>query len=294
MVLAAIFPALMLLVLFFFDHNVSSILAQDAKFNLQKPPAFNYDFAVLGACVVLCGVLGVPPGNGLIPQAPLHVRALAVVEYEDTPGGKREVYAGVVEKRWSNLLQSVMCLLTVFAFPVLKTIPQSVLSGTFLYMGVSGFYGNGLYDRLCCMLMQPARRPDFDFVVAVPWRQVERYTLLQFSSVVLIFFVSFNFFMPEGSAPVAVLFPLFIAVLIPLREQWVPTKFAASELAVLDPSNEDAEDLAQKEAAEDRTKPPLEPGDVFKADRFTPIPREEEEKRDGGGGSEGAPAFAPI
>jgi MFS superfamily sulfate permease-like transporter len=129
MVFMAILPAIMLLILFFFDHNVSSIMAQDPKFNLQKPSAYNLDFAVLGVSVVLCGVFGVPPGNGLIPQAPLHVRALAVVEYEDTPGGKREVYTAVVEKRWSNLLQSVLVLITAFLFPVLKLIPQAVLSG---------------------------------------------------------------------------------------------------------------------------------------------------------------------
>ena len=81
MIIAAIGPALMLLVirlcalylfyihhviyqpiacplrkiLFFFDHNVSSILAQDPKFNLKKPPAFNWDFTVLGVLVALCG-----------------------------------------------------------------------------------------------------------------------------------------------------------------------------------------------------------------------------------------------
>jgi len=262
-------------VLFFFDHNVSSILAQDAKFNLVKPPSFDYDFAVLGALLVLCGIIGVPPGNGLIPQAPLHVRALAVIEYEDTPGGKREVYKGVVEKRWSNLLQSLGCFLTVFLFPVIKTIPQSVLSGTFLYMGMSGFYGNGLYDRLGCLFMEVERRPDFDFIKHVPFPQMTRWTLLQFFSVVLIFFVSFNFFMPEGSAPIAVLFPVIIAILIPLREKWLPTKFTVEEIKYLDPSDGDAEDNAEKEAAYDRTKPPVAPNEVHKADRFTPIPTDE-------------------
>ena len=85
------------------------------------------------------GVLGIPPGNGLIPQAPLHVRALATVDYEETPAGQREIYHSVVEKRWSNLFQSIMCLLTLFLFPIIKTIPESVLAGTFLYMGASGY-----------------------------------------------------------------------------------------------------------------------------------------------------------
>ena len=33
--------------LFFFDHNVSSQLAQQEQFNLKKPPAYHYDFMLL-------------------------------------------------------------------------------------------------------------------------------------------------------------------------------------------------------------------------------------------------------
>mmetsp|Transcript_5042 Transcript_5042/g.11855 ORF Transcript_5042/g.11855 Transcript_5042/m.11855 type:complete len:618 (-) Transcript_5042:282-2135(-) len=259
MVFVAIFPALMLLILFFFDHNVSSILAQDPKFNLKKPPAFNWDFAVLGFGVMLCGVFGVPPGNGLIPQAPLHVRALAVVEYEDTPGGRREVYAAVVEKRWSNLIQSVLCLITIFLFPLLKLIPQAVLAGTFLYMGASGFFGNALWDRFNCMLMEAKRRPDYDFVTKVGWPQVRKYTLLQLFSVALIFFVAFNFFMPEGSPSVAVVFPVIIAILIPLREFWIPTEWEPEELLVLDPPADASADPPADEETNSGPEAPEEP-----------------------------------
>lgn len=276
MVFIAILPAAMLLILFFFDHNVSSIMAQDPKFNLRKPASYNFDFAVLGCCVILCGIFGLPPGNGLIPQAPLHVRALAVVEYVDTPGGKREVYSEVVEKRWSNLLQSILCLLSVFLFPVLKLIPQAVLSGTFLYMGTSGFIGNGMFDRLECIFMQADRRPDLDFIRHVPWGQVLLYTILQLVSVVIIFVISFNFFLPDDSPSVAILFPIFIAILIPFRERWIPTHFTATELLHLDPPADLAEDLAQKEADFERTKPQLAPEDIslFQAfGRGRPMPR---------------------
>ena len=59
---------------------MSSLLSQSERFHLAKPPSYHYDYAVLGLILVLCGLLGVPPGNGLIPQAPLHVRALATIE----------------------------------------------------------------------------------------------------------------------------------------------------------------------------------------------------------------------
>ncbi len=58
----------MLTALFYFDHNVSSLLSQRQAMNLRKPAAYNWDFVVVGLMVVVCGVLGIPPTNGLIPQ----------------------------------------------------------------------------------------------------------------------------------------------------------------------------------------------------------------------------------
>jgi hypothetical protein len=203
-----------------------------------------------------------PPGNGLIPQAPLHVRALAVVDYVDTPGGKREVYTSVVEKRWSNFIQSILTIVTIFLFPVLKLIPQAVLSGIFIYMGASGFIGNGLFERLGLLFMQAERRPAFKFLEFVPFAQVAEYTLIQAAAVLIIFVVSFNFFLNEGAPSIAIIFPLLIAALIPIRERFIPTRFSELELNHLDPPAEVAEDLAQKTSDYDRTKPSLTAQDL--------------------------------
>ncbi|KAH9924631.1 anion exchanging protein [Epithele typhae] len=66
-------------VLFFFDHNVSSLMAQGTSFPLRKPPGFHHDFFLLGITTFLAGVLGVPAPNGLIPQAPIHTTSLLVM-----------------------------------------------------------------------------------------------------------------------------------------------------------------------------------------------------------------------
>ncbi|KAL6064778.1 Anion transporter [Balamuthia mandrillaris] len=79
-IVLALAPGTLLTVLFFFDHNVSSLLSQRAEFNLKKGPAFHWDFFVIGLSIFVCSLLGVPPTNGLIPQAPLHVRSLATIE----------------------------------------------------------------------------------------------------------------------------------------------------------------------------------------------------------------------
>ncbi|EKM49721.1 uncharacterized protein PHACADRAFT_106746 [Phanerochaete carnosa HHB-10118-sp] len=67
-------------VLFFFDHNVSSLMAQGSQFPLRKPPGFHYDFFILGITTFIAGLLGIPAPNGLIPQAPIHTQSLLVME----------------------------------------------------------------------------------------------------------------------------------------------------------------------------------------------------------------------
>lgn len=65
-IFGALFPALMLYLLFFIDHNISSILTQSPKYNLTKPPAYHWDFFVLGLTIIPCGIMGLPPGSGLV------------------------------------------------------------------------------------------------------------------------------------------------------------------------------------------------------------------------------------
>ncbi|XP_051119285.1 boron transporter 4-like isoform X2 [Andrographis paniculata] len=78
-IFAAIVPALMVAGLYFFDHSVASQLAQQKEFNLKNPPAYHYDIFVLGAMTLICGLIGLPPSNGVLPQSPMHTKSLAVL-----------------------------------------------------------------------------------------------------------------------------------------------------------------------------------------------------------------------
>ena len=80
---AAVIPALIISVLFFFDHNVSSQLAQQPEFNLKKPPAYHYDMLLLAIMTLICGLLGIPPVNGVIPQSPMHTKSLALIQKDN-------------------------------------------------------------------------------------------------------------------------------------------------------------------------------------------------------------------
>ncbi|PQQ21277.1 boron transporter 4 [Prunus yedoensis var. nudiflora] len=79
-VFAAIIPAVMVAGLYFFDHSVASQLAQQQEFNLKKPSAYHYDMLLLGLMTLLCGLIGLPPSNGVLPQSPMHTKSLAVLK----------------------------------------------------------------------------------------------------------------------------------------------------------------------------------------------------------------------
>ncbi|CAL1412919.1 unnamed protein product [Linum trigynum] len=81
-IVGAFIPSTMIAVLYYFDHSVASQLAQQKEFNLRKPPSFHYDLLLLGFMVILCGLLGIPPANGVIPQSPMHTRTLATLKHQ--------------------------------------------------------------------------------------------------------------------------------------------------------------------------------------------------------------------
>ncbi|KAF5785294.1 putative bicarbonate transporter [Helianthus annuus] len=81
-IFGAFVPATMIAVLYYFDHSVASQLAQQKEFNLRKPASFHYDLLLLGFLTLLCGLLGIPPSNGVIPQSPMHTKSLATLKHQ--------------------------------------------------------------------------------------------------------------------------------------------------------------------------------------------------------------------
>lgn len=143
-VFAAIIPGIIITILFFFDHEVSSIICTIDRYGTRKPGGFAWDIILLGTTTALCGILGIPPSNGLLPQAPLHSESLMHTEKEKhtiTVNGEEKIQTHevkrVYEQRWSSFLHAGAIF--VFVSPpfmrVLGLTPTSVLAGLFLFMG---------------------------------------------------------------------------------------------------------------------------------------------------------------
>jgi hypothetical protein len=143
-IFASMIPGLIITVLFFFDHEVSSIICTIDRYGTRKPGGFAWDVILLGTTTALCGMLGIPPSNGLLPQAPLHSESLMHEETETASvivDGEEKIETRqvrrVYEQRWSALLHSGAILLFVSPpfMKVLGLTPTSVLAGLFLFMG---------------------------------------------------------------------------------------------------------------------------------------------------------------
>ena len=75
---------------------------------LHLPLTLPRDFFVIGVQILITGLLGIPPVNGLIPQAPLHTDSLCDKKFvEDADGNKIEVIVGCHEQRVSGLSQAL-------------------------------------------------------------------------------------------------------------------------------------------------------------------------------------------
>jgi len=263
----ALIPAAIIALLFYFDHNVSSQLAQQEDFNLKKPSsAYHWDMLLLGFMTILCGLIGLPPVNGVIPQSPMHTKALAKVvnlpkstevKGNDNSDDKSKpddwvIKLQVTEQRGSNLMQSLLVGACLAIIVVIRCIPTAVLWGYFAFMAIEGISGSQLWDRILLLLTDPKRRYRIlesnhsSYLEKVPMRKIQFFTLFQLSIVGAIYALTW---IPIGG----VFFPIPIILLIPIRKYVMPKMFGLVALQELDKIEEETttalpHELAVREA----------------------------------------------
>jgi hypothetical protein len=238
-------PGAMLTALLLFDHQISALLSQRPEFRLQlMKPSYDFDFFLLGLSLLLTGSLGLPPVYGLLPQAPLHVRALGDIRRSQVPGqgGDKEVWFGVFETRWSAVLQSVLLLVLVLSpvlLSALQNVPQGVLGGMLVYLGIAGLSGNGVVDRTMTILRKlwwkvSGRKKENDNsdgqggLTPIPYIEIVL-CVLQWILVFLVYGLSVS--------PAALAFPIIILLLVPIRRSVLPRLLGQEEMEKCDPSD---------------------------------------------------------
>lgn len=242
-ILGALIPGFMFFLLFIIDHNVSSILTQSPKFNLKKPCAYHWDFFVLGLTFIPCAMLGLPPGNGLIPQAPLHARALCIREYREdaTTGVKKEVVVHCEEQRWSGLAQATLMFVALAAFSVISWIPRGCLFGLFLYLGLGALHGNEVWERFCLSFLLAKKRPPIPVVTSVKkWSTVVWWTAIQAAC-------AFSIFAVGQFSSIGYIYPALLTALVPVRSYILQKLFDDEDLKHLDPHDSNDEEYEEEQ-----------------------------------------------
>jgi hypothetical protein len=179
---------------------------------LKKGDSYHLDLAVVGGLVGLCSIFGWPWMVAATVRSLAHVRSLAVAEEVIRPGGQRSEIIHVAENRVSGVAIHLLIGGTLLVLPLLRFVPMAALYGIFLFMGFVSLRGVQFVQRLGYWLMDSALYPINHYTRRVPTRTIHLYTLVQLVCLVMICFINISPY-----KPFRILFPVFIALLVPIR-----------------------------------------------------------------------------
>lgn len=202
---AAAGPALLATVLLFLDQNITTRLVNAPGHRLTKGAGYHLDLLIVGLLVAACSVVGFPWLVAATVHSLNHVRSLATTDVVDG----RETIRSVRENRLSALAVHLLIGATLFALPLIRLIPMSVLFGLFLYMGVASLAGNQLFERVSLWFTDPKLVPDSHYIRKVSMRRISAFTAVQLVALAALWILK--------SSKLGLLFPLLIALLVPLR-----------------------------------------------------------------------------
>ena len=157
------------------------------------------------------------------------------------------IFIDVQETRLTNLLVHALVLASIFALDVIKLIPVPVLYGVFLFMGLVSLGTNQFWNRITMFFMQPSKYPSQHYTKHVSRGKMHIYTLIQIGLFVLLYAV-------KSIKPIAIAFPLIIAICIPVRLFILPMIFTEDELILLDAEDDEIEEWLECNIAADAEK----------------------------------------
>ncbi|KAJ9665602.1 hypothetical protein H2201_004294 [Coniosporium apollinis] len=229
----------LVMLLFYYDHNVSSLTAQARQYPLKKPGGFHWDFFLLGCTTFVAGLLGLQLPNGLVPQAPVHTDSLTVYETElkviSTEEGegaeiRRPIVraVAVVEQRLSHFLMGLAIIGTMTGplLTVLHTMPAAVFAGVFFVVGWGAIESNGMLEKLIFLMSEDRFIQRDEPLLTIQKRKIWMWIGIQAVGVAVTVAIS--------QTIAAIGFPVLITALIPLRTAVLPKIFSRKELQVMD------------------------------------------------------------
>ncbi len=221
-IFGSIIPAILVTILLFLDQNITSRIANSPDFKLKKDYGYHLDLLVVSVITIVASFFGLPWIVAATVHSLNHNKSLATTEIIIQPdGSKKEVITGVRENRVSGLMIHLLIGGSLFLLSYFGSIPMAVLFGLFLYMGFVSLGGNQFYDRIILWFTDKELIPDNHYTRIVPMKNIKKFTLIQLACFIGLWVLK--------SSKIGILFPLFIAALVPINN-WINTLFPKEQI----------------------------------------------------------------
>ena len=180
---------------------------------LKKGNGIHLDMLAVAAITALMSVLGMPWMVAATVRSLAHVRALKeykTVENAETDGTAKLEMTGVLEQRMSGfMIHALIALSLIYGRSGLRQIPNAVLTGIFLYLGISSVDKTELYQRSLLFFMDKRDVPkSADWVKSTSLGRTKLFTAIQLSLLYSMWWIK--------STAVGVFFPVLIGLLVNL------------------------------------------------------------------------------
>ena len=197
-------------ILLYMDQNITTRLVNNSA-GLKKPAAYHLDMFWLSIITAITSVCGLPWICASTVHSITHVKSLSDTAKDPATGVEK--VTNVTETRWTPLVLNLLIGLSIVCLkPVLAQIPMCVLSGLFFYLGLAAMRGNEFLERVgMTLITDPEQMPKSHPLVSggVKLDVLKKFTIMQIVCLGIMWWV-------KGS-PAAMLFPILIAALGPVR-----------------------------------------------------------------------------
>ncbi|XP_024529655.1 band 3 anion transport protein-like [Selaginella moellendorffii] len=222
-ILLAFIPGALLACMIFVDHNAGSVVLKHANgYVLPEKTPGSWDLFIIAVLVCSCSIFGIPFCYGLSAQSIAHKRALIFhVNVRDEEGQQKSKEV-IKSQRISVMIVSMLCGIPFVPGIdlLLEKIPLGVIAGMFLEMAYS-----------CLKELKAIKRLKVFFTVSDSRNrsslcQRRIYCTTQMFCALVIFTTS--------RTPAALVYPIFVLLVIGFRHYALLSIFTACGLAALD------------------------------------------------------------
>lgn len=238
--LLCIFPALMATVLLFMDQNITVRLMMSKENKLKKGSGLHLDMFVIATITAITSILGFPWMVAATVRSLAHLSSLQNTETVVTSSVSAEglattstnvVLVGVQEQRVTGfMIHALIAASLLYCRTWLRQIPVSVLTGLFLYLGVSSIDKTDFFQRLKLFITDDKDIPSiYSWSSSIKLGKVKLFTAIQAILLGGMWWIK--------ETKLGVFFPVLIGLLAPIRISLEKFKvFSQEELSKLDSS----------------------------------------------------------